>query len=321
VVPAATAATVPPPATLPVPPAKVRKRLIRRPLRIAFMVMLLIVGVRELRVLNAASALEATLPLKDRTDMDAVWSEFQSLGDRSPLGIGIAGLRDPLKRRFVDFADRIIDGYRSEVATLRERDWEEARRYFSRALSVGGDDRAVRARLRYTEGHLARINGEARARRPQDARAYYNDALVAFQDAARLNTGWADPYLGLARVYFNGLEDLDRGVEALAAAERAGFKPGHRETAQRADAYRRRGERLWREAVSVRGLPQEDDVIERAMGADREALKLYDAIVGFGDAALQLARTHRHLEMLEARLSELRDTSGIWYGNNSYNGR
>ena len=289
-------------------PGSRKKHLFRRPFRVAILVLLLIVALREMSAINAAAALRATLPLKERGDMDAVWSEFQALGDRSPLGIGVAGLREPFKDRLVEFADRILNSYRSDVTTLRERDWEDARRYLVRALSVGGDDDdLVRARLRYSEGHLHRINGDARARRPQEARAFYNDAVVAFEDAARLNTQWPDPYLGLARVYFYGLEDLDKGLEAMAAAERTGFKPGNREIAQRADAYRRRGERLWREGVSVRGLPHEDDVLERAAEADREALKLYAAIIGFGDAAAHLTRTQRHVRMIEDRLARLRD--------------
>jgi tetratricopeptide (TPR) repeat protein len=191
---------------------------------------------------------------------------------------------------------------------VRERDWEDARRYLARALSVGGSDRQVRARLRYSEGHLHRINGDARQqRRPQEARSFYNDAIVAFEDAVRLNAGWPDPHLGLARVYWYGLDDLERGVEALQAAEAAGFKPGNREVAQRAEAYRRRGERLWREALSVEGLPQEDEVLERAAAADREALKLYGSIIGFGDAGTQVTRTQRHVRMIEERLAELRD--------------
>ena len=100
---------------------------------------------------------------------------------------------------------------------------------------------------------------------------------MAFEDAARLNSRWADPHLALARVYFYGLDDVDKGVEALEAAQKAGFKPGPRETAQRAEAYRRRGERLWRESMSIKDLPQEDEVLERAAEADREALKLYAA--------------------------------------------
>jgi hypothetical protein len=282
----------------------------RRPFRLALMIMLIVTGVRELSVSNSAATLRAALPLKDRADMDAVWSEFQQLDERSPLGIGLSGLRQPVRDRMVDFADRIVDGYRSDITTLRERDWEEARRLFARALSVGGENRRIRARLRYTEGHLHRINGDARLRRPQEAREFYNDAIVAFQDASRLYGRWPDPYLGLARVYFYGLEDLERGVEALEAAEREGFKPGNREIAQRADAYRRRGERLWREAVAVAGLPQEDDVLERAAAADREAVKLYGSIIGFGDASTSLTRTQRHVQMVEERLAGLRQPSG-----------
>jgi serine/threonine protein kinase len=290
------------------PGAPVRRRWlrIRRPLRLAFLTILIIVAWREMYALNAAAALEATLPLKERGDMDEVWSQFQAIGDRSPLGIGVSRVRGPLKDRLVDFADRIIDSYRSDVATIRERDWEDARRYLARALSAAGEDRLIRARLRYAEGHLHRINGDARPRRPQDARAFFNDAVVAFQEAARLNTRWSDPHLGLARVYFYGLEDLDKGVDALAAAERAGFKPGTREIAQKADAYRARGERLWREALSVKGLPQEDEVLERAAAADAEALTLYQAIIGFGDSARLLTRTQRHAQMIAARLAELR---------------
>jgi serine/threonine protein kinase len=301
---AAVATGVPDTATPPV--ASRRRRLISRPLRIAFLIVLIVVALRELSAINAAAELRATLPLKERGDMDGVWSEYQSLGARSPLGIGVAGLREPLRDRLVDFADRVVNGYRSDVATVRERDWSDARRFLARALALGGENRRIRARLRYAEGHLHRINGDARQRRPQEAREFYNDAIVAFQDAARLHPEWPDPYLGLARVYFYGLEDVDKGVEALQAAERHGFKPGNREIAQRADAYRQLGERLWRDARAVEGLPQEDDVLERAIEADREAQKWYGAIVGFGDAAALLTRTERHARMIEQRLAELR---------------
>ena len=284
-----------------------RRRLFRRPFRVAILIVLIITGFRELSAINAAAEFRATLPLKDRADMEAAWSEFQDLGDRSPLGIGVGQVREPFKDRLVDFADRILSSYRTDFTTVRERDWEDARRYLTRALSVGGSDRAVRARLRYAEGHLHRINGDARLqRRPQEARTFYNDAIVAFADAARLHPDWSDPHLGLARVYFYGLDDLDKGVDALRAAEGVGFKLGNREVAQRADAYRRRAERLWREAQVLRGLPQEADVLERAAEADREAAKLYASIVGYGDAGAQLTRTERHVRMIEDRLASLR---------------
>lgn len=259
-----------------------------------------------------ASDLRVALPLKDREDMDAVWAEFQDLRDRSVFGFGIARLRSPLKERFVHFADRTINSYRSDNSTVRERDWEEARSYLSRALAINGDDRLVHARLRYCEGHLHRINGDARTRRPQEALEFYTDAVVAFEDAARLNRDWPDPHLGLARVYFYGLDDLEKGAEAIENAQKAGYKSGHRETAQLADGYRRRGERLWREATSLKDLPQEAEVLKRAAEADRQAIERYERILGFADASTQLTRTERHLNAIEERLAELSDGFFKW---------
>jgi serine/threonine protein kinase len=284
-----------------------RRSLFGRPFRLLFVFMIVMVGWREMRALDAAARLRERLPSSERSDMDDIWSDFRALVDRSPLGIAVGGVSEPVRDRLIDFADRIIDSYRTDHASVRERDWEEARTNLTRALSIEGESR-VRARLRYTDGHLARINGDARAqKRAQEARSYYNDAVVAFEDAARLNSRWADPHLALARVYFYGLDDVDKGIEALEAAQKAGFKIGARETSQRAEAYRRLGERLWRESISIKGLPQEDDVLDRAADADREALKLYSAIIGYGDAAAQVTRTQRHLRTIEDRKIELEE--------------
>jgi hypothetical protein len=284
-----------------------RRSWLGRPVRLVLLFMLVTVAWREMRALDAADRLRQALPSTQRSDMDDIWRDFRTLVDRSPFGIAVSNVREPVRDRLIDFADRIIDSYRTDHASVRERDWEEARTHLTRALSIAGDSR-VRARLRYADGHLARINGDARAvKRAQEARAYYNDAVVAFEDAARLNSRWADPHLGLARVYFYGLDDVDKGVEALGAAQKAGFRLGARETAQRAEAYRRLGERLWRESTSIKGLPQEDDVLDRAAEADREALKLYSAIIGYGDAAAQVTRTQRHLRTIEDRKVELEE--------------
>ena len=57
--------------------------------------------------------------------MDAVWSEFQELGERSPLGIGIAGLREPFKARLVEFADRVVDETKKLVREMLRMDPRE----------------------------------------------------------------------------------------------------------------------------------------------------------------------------------------------------
>lgn len=273
--------------------------------RLVLLLALAIVGVREVSVVGAARELRSTLPLKERSEMGEVWEEFQDLRERSPFGIGLAGLEGPLRDRLLYFADRILASYRTDQPTLRERDWEEAKAHLSRALTLRSE-RSVRARIAYCEGHLYRIDGDARGRQPQEARGFYNDAIAAFDTAVRLDPEWPDPHLGLARVYLYGVDDLERGSEALDAAKAAGYKLGNRELAQLADAYSRRGERLAREAAAVRDLPQERDVLARAVVADRRALELYERLIGFGDAAANFSRTRKHVLTIEARLDTLR---------------
>src|SRR5690606_15104011 len=93
---AASASPTPPPspaaAASPSPPSTKAPRLsrLRRSARIALILLLVVTAWREMLVLNAAGELRDALPLKERTDMDAVWGEYRALEARSPLGIGIA---------------------------------------------------------------------------------------------------------------------------------------------------------------------------------------------------------------------------------------
>jgi tRNA A-37 threonylcarbamoyl transferase component Bud32 len=283
----------------------------RRVFRLAILTVLVLSGLNEISILSAASDLRAELPFKQQPDMDDVWRQYERLRERSNFGFGVAPVAGPLRSRLVHFADRIIANYRSERPTVRERDWQDASTYLSRALAID-DDAAVRARLRYCEGHLHRISGEARlGRREEDAQKLLNDAIVLFEEASRLNPRWPDPYLGLSRTYIYGLDDLEKGADAMERARQAGYKPGNRETAQLADGYRKRGDRLWREAQAVRGLEQEEQILERAAEADRKAIELYEQIVGFGDAARNINATERHLGLVEARLREKREF--VWW--------
>ena len=95
----------------------------------------------------------------------------------------------------------------------------------ARALVARGDDRQMRAALRYCEGHLHRIDGEARKARklPAEAQREFADAVVAFREAADLRQDWPDPYLGLMRTFIYGLDDVERGADALEQAKRRGY--------------------------------------------------------------------------------------------------
>src|SRR6185436_3936346 len=98
-------------------------------------------------------------------------------------------------------------------------------------------------------------NGEARKveKATADAQQEFTDAVAAFREAAELRPNWPDPFLGLARTFIYGLEDVDRGADALQQAQKFGFTPGERETAQLADGYRTRADAFVRSARTLSG--------------------------------------------------------------------
>ena len=121
-----------------------------------------------------------------------------------------------------------------------------ARDSLARALEVGGDDRRLRAALRYCEGQLYRStarqaygvakplpedNGESQTRSPHPAkpRSFVPTGPIRFSAwLARLCMEWT----------------IDRGADALQEAHRHGYTATDRETAQLADGYRARGNSL-----------------------------------------------------------------------------
>jgi hypothetical protein len=161
----------------------------------------------------------------------------------------------------------------------------------------------MRASLRYVEGHLHRINGEAqKARGEATASRQLAEAVSAFREAAALRPDWPDPHLGLARTFIYGIDDIDRGAEATRVAQQLGYTIGVRETAQLGDGYRVRGETLERAAESLAGLPQEQESLARAADAFRSALDHYSKIADFGDVPTRIRFTQSRLAIVERKL-------------------
>ena len=131
------------------------------------------------------------------------------------------------------------------------------------------------------------------------------EAVAAFREAAELRPGWPDPFLGLARTFIYGLQDLDRGADALRQAERNGYTPGERETVQLADGYRLRGDTLTRNARQLYGMPQESDYLDRAAEAYRQALNLYLSLKDFSTVGPTIRLVQRALDRVEQRISEM----------------
>ena len=278
-------------------------RISRRPvLRTVLVVIALAIALNEIRVAAAARRLEAGVPTQELDGLAEVWDQYEALSRRS-LRIGVIGLERALAQQTGILSDRVIANYRTALPSVRETQWRLAREALAHAVSaVPSAER--KASLRYCDGHLHQIDGEARKARGKsvEAQQEFTDAVTAFREAAQLRPNWPDPFLGLARTFIYGLEDVDRGADALTQAQHLGYTPGDRETTQLADGYRARAETLARTARTLAGFAQEQEYLTRSAEAYRRALDLYTKVVGFADVARTMRLTQRALDQVEQRI-------------------
>ncbi len=306
--------------TLPMPPvpprtatpqasrADGRRRLFAPPpfVRPVLLVLALILIGNEACVATAAARLTPTIASRELDGLDEVWAAYDKLARRSYLRFGVLRLERSIARQTTVLADRVIGRYRAGGGVVWEPEWTKARRALARAATLADGSANLRASLRYCDGHLHRISGEARkARRETDgARAHFAHAVTAFREAAELRPDWPDPFLGLARTFIYGLDDVDRGADALKQAQKRGYTTGERETMQLADGYQRRADTLARTARKLEQLPQEQEYLSRAADAYRQALSLYGMLVTF-DVANSIRLTQQGLKRVTDRLDEL----------------
>jgi hypothetical protein len=272
----------------------------------------LLIVFNEILVGRASNRLTATIVTRQLSDMDDAWKQYDALNSRSYLRVGMFGLRRALVNRTVELSERMIANYRNAMPTIREAQWLTMQAADVRALAVDPDNRQLKGSARYSEGHLRRIDGEAKKAKHDAAGAQqsFTEAITAFREAAELRPNWPDPFLGLMRTFIYGLDDLDRAVDALRQAERFGYSSGAREIAQLADGYRARGDRLARSARLLRGLPQEQPSLEKAAEAFQRALELYGKAPDFARGAANTRLTQRGLEQVERRLAEMAAETG-----------
>jgi serine/threonine protein kinase len=306
--PAAPQVTVPGHPARPVPSKLESPPRIKRshPLRTLLMIAALLLVSNEFIVGFRANRVAATAATRDLESLDDIWSAYDTLSHRSYLRVGVAGLEDRLATRVRVLSEQVIANYRSTVPTVRERQWQTAQRNLQRALVLEPNNATLKASLRYCDGHLHRIDGEADKVRHRGATAsqHFTEAVSAFREAAELRRDWPDPFLGLARVFIYGLEDVDRAADALKQAEKLGYTMGDRETAQLADGYRARGDSLWQTARQLADMPQEAEYLQRATDAYRQAQGLYERIPGFPGVAGSLRRTQRSLDQISERAAQ-----------------
>ncbi len=273
------------------------------PLRTVLLLAALLLVSNELVVGFRAGRLAATAATRDLESMDDVWTAYNALSHRSYLRLGVLGLERTMETRVRTLTEQVIANYRSTLPTVRERQWRVAQKNLQQALVLAPRDTVLRASLRYCEGHLHRIDGEAEKLRHRTpvANQHFTEAVSAFREAAELRRDWPDPFLGLARTFIYGLEDIDRAADALKQAQKLGYTIGDRETAQLADGYRGRGDSLWQTARQLADLPQEPEYLQRASDAYRQAQGLYEKIPGFPGVAVSLRRIQRSLDLIDER--------------------
>src|SRR5207237_7595949 len=137
-----------------------RKRTrFQRVRRYALLLLVFVMVANEMRIASLAERVAAKVPTQELSDLDATWRQYEELSTRS-LGIGISGLEGALVRQTITLTDRVIANYRTPSPSVREAQWRAASGVLGRALLARGDDRQLRAALRYCEGHLHRIDGE-----------------------------------------------------------------------------------------------------------------------------------------------------------------
>ncbi len=306
---ATTVAAAPKPATTLATKAPKKKR---RFLRRAAVVLAVIIGFNELRTASLAERLTGTVPHQELETMPAVWSRYDALADGS-LNMGLSDLEDALLRQTQLLTDRVADNYKSPLPVVREAQWQLARASLARAVSLRPGNARLRASLRYADGHIQRINGEARKARRQleEAQLEFTNAVTSFREAAEFRPNWPDPFLGLMRTFIYGLDDVDRGADALKEAQRLGFAPGDREHALVADSYRARGDSLARMARGQTEGDREREYLTRATEAYRQALAFYALMVGVPSADRNMRAARRSLERVEQRLGELTEAPGL----------
>ena len=283
-----------------------RSRWGKRFLAAALLLAALSIIGNEMSVARQARRLAAVVSTVELDGLGETWRQYDALKGRSS-SFRTIGLERALTQQSTTLADRVIANYRTPLPTVREAQWRMAREALAHVLSVSPDDAQVKGSLRYCDGHLHRINGDARKARKltSEAQREFTDAVTAFREAAELRPNWPDPFLGLMRTFIYGLEDVDRGADALSQARRLGYTPGDREAAQLADGYRARAETFARTARTLSGLPQEQEWLTRAVDAYRQALDLYAKALGFADVPRTMRAAQRGLEQLEKRLADV----------------
>ena len=286
-------------ANTPVAVPKKRRGRVRRFVRRAFIAIAIFTVLNEIRISVAAGALANSVP-EEPGGVVQMWNQHQAL-DEGSWGLGARSLERALTRQSVLLSERTFTRYRTAAAPVYEREWRQTRDMLGFAVGARPSSSRLRAALRYCEGQLSRIEGEARARDKQvsEAEDALTAAVTAFRESAELRKDWPDPFLGLMRTFI-AMDDIEKGADALAQAERYGHTAGNRDWALLGEAYLTRGTKL---AEST-----ELESLNRAAEAYTQAIEQFSKAVGFGNVRQRLREAQRRLRAVQERIEQLSES-------------
>jgi serine/threonine protein kinase len=278
-----------------VPPAPRRKpsllRMIMRTIGVVVLAVTLFplyLLVNEYLVWGSAHQLARDLSSEKQQNLDAAWKQYQRLSSRSHFPISLWAARDELRSHLVADADSTIVRFRSpDAPPVSETEWAHAREDLSRAIELDPGDKTLHGKIRLIDGHLARLRGTAE----QDPRLL-EDARQDFQASALALKKSPDPWLGLAPLYIYSLHDLAHGEAAIRQASRLGYATGKRETAELADLYRYRADRVITLGDHANTRSEASHYYRMAAPDLTRARRLYESIVPWDGSADSLKRVN-----------------------------
>jgi hypothetical protein len=273
--------------------------LLRAFISVVVLVLILAEGIPWIRV----ELLRPRLATLDAADVPWLGEQLQAARKWAPFDLGVRlRFAAPLTARMVALAEPPILDFRTEMPVMREARWTQAGAALDVGLGAAPDDRKLRAKARYVEGHRLRIGaqGKAFAVRQEMLRS----AVRAFEESARLDQTSPDPYLGLARIHAWEMWDFDALQRDIQEAEARGYRAGRRERTQIGDGFMRRADTARRAADLVNG-SERLRLMQQALSDYRNCVSKHADIGDFYNSIRNLGYCQRHVNELEDLLGGL----------------
>jgi hypothetical protein len=247
---------------------------------------------------------QARIAATEAVPPDRLWSDFRMLQQRAWLDVTTRGYGQIVAERLSAGAIAALKDYREDMPTVRRGHFEEARALLARAARVDLENRTIAAWLRLAEGHLARVEGEARDE--DDRRPALLLAVSRFEEAARLAPNLPDPHIALARIYTYLIPDPNRARRAISTAEQLGQPPGMRGHAQLGDLLKSEGDAYLRQARMLTGMSSEEPTLVRARTELAAAVEEYAQARGYGQSVRSARQAAAAIRAIDLRLEEIR---------------